>query len=68
MNVFDCMQAFDCMNASCITGVVSIVGDSNASFGGETVFANSTAEFGGTTVTCKQFYEIQVTTNKTFPA
>ena len=68
MHAFDCMQVFDCMHASCTAGVVLIVGDSNASFGGETVFANNTAEFGGMTVTCKRLYEPQVTTNKIFPA
>ena len=68
MHAFDRMHAFDCMHASCTTGAVFIVYDSNASFGGETVFANNTAEIGGTTVTCTRFCESQVTTNKTFPA
>ena len=60
MHVLDCMHAFDCMHASCITGVVCVVRESNASFGGETMFANNTAEFGGTGVTCTtRFYEFQ---------
>ena len=63
MHAFDCMQAFDYMHASCITGAVSISFDSHASFGEETVFANNTAEFGGTPVICARFYEYQVTTN-----
>ena len=62
------MHVFDGMHASCITGAVSILSDSHASFAGKTVFANNIAEFGGTTVTCTRFYESQVTTNKTLPA
>ena len=68
MDAFDCTHAFDCMHDSCMTGAVYISDDSNASFGGETVFANNTADFGGTAVTCTRCYESQVTTNKTFPA
>ena len=68
LHAFDCMQTFDYMHASCITGAIYISDDSNASFGEETVFANNSAERGGTTVTCARFCESQVTTNKTFPA
>ena len=59
MHAFDCMHAFVCIHASCITGVVYVVDDSNASFGGETVFANNTAEFGGKTVTCTRFMNLK---------
>ena len=55
MNAFDSMHAFHCMHASCITGAIYINIDSNASFGGKTMFANNAAEFGGTTVTCTRY-------------
>ena len=38
------------MCALCITGAIYVDDDSNASFGGETVFAYNTAEYGGTSV------------------
>ena len=63
------MHAFDCItgaHASCITGAVFIVYNSNASFGGETVFANNTAETGGTTEVYTRLKEPQMTTNKTY--
>ena len=59
------MHAFDWVHDSCITGAVCITGDSNASFGGETVFLNNAAEIGGKTVTCTRLNESQMTTNET---
>ena len=66
MHTFDCMHAFDCIDASCIPGAVHMRSDSNASFRGETVFANNTAEIGGTTtVVCTRLNESQMTTDET---
>ena len=59
------MHAFDCIHAFCIPGAVYISSDSNASFGGETVFANNSAGIGGTTVTCTRLNESQMKTNET---
>ena len=59
------MHAFDCIHVSCLPGAVYILDDSNASFGGETVFANNSAEFGGKTATCRRLNESQMTADET---
>ena len=54
------------IKGSCITGAVYIDEGSNASFGGETMFANNTSDIGGTMVTYTRLKESQMATNKTF--